>query len=227
MPRRRVWHLPPDGFRELRRSCLLSRKACADLLGCSMSAVRAWDRGTHRVPWSAVKLLRLFRLGDLGTLRPEWRGWTVNRNGLVSPEGFTYSRGDLGWWSLTCRQAECWRQDRDRQRQRATGRSVPEPPSAPARSAAQLASPGVLVPVVGRLPADRCRGTSPLIVGKALLPHGDRRRQPPHPMGVQGAPVEGGKSAGRGSAGLVSSQKQVERRGQKVRKDAASRGGIR
>ena len=135
MPRRRVWHLPPDGFRELRRSCLLSRKACADLLGCSMSAVRAWDRGTHRVPWSAVKLLRLFRLGDLGTLRPEWRGWTVNRNGLVSPEGFTYSRGDLGWWSLTCRQAECWRQDRDRQRQRATGRSVPEPPSAPARSA--------------------------------------------------------------------------------------------
>lgn len=100
-PRRRVWHLPPDGFRELRRSCLLSRKACADLLGCSMSAIRAWDRGTHRVPWSAVKLLRLYRRGDLGALRPEWRGWTLNRGGLVSPEGVAYGRGDLGWWSLT------------------------------------------------------------------------------------------------------------------------------
>jgi len=85
----------------------------------------------RRVPWSAVKLLRLIRLGDLGALRSEWRGWTVNRNGLVSPGGFAYSRGDLGWWSLTCRQAECWRQDRERQRQRATGRSVPEPPPGP------------------------------------------------------------------------------------------------
>jgi hypothetical protein len=30
-PRSRVWHLPPDGFRVLRGSRLLSRKACADL----------------------------------------------------------------------------------------------------------------------------------------------------------------------------------------------------
>lgn len=115
-PRARVWHLPPDGFRGLRRSCLLSRKACADLLGCSLSAVRAWDRGAHRVPWSAVKLLRLLRLGDLGALRDEWRGWTLNRNGIVSPSGDVYDRGDLGWWSLTCRQAEAWRQERARQR---------------------------------------------------------------------------------------------------------------
>lgn len=123
-PRRRVWMLPPEGFRELRRACLLSRKGCADLLGCSLSAVRAWDRGTHRVPWSAVKLLRLFCQGDLGALRSEWHGWTIARAGLVSPEGIAYTLGDLGWWSLTCRQAECWRQDRERQRQRATGRPV-------------------------------------------------------------------------------------------------------
>lgn len=80
--------------------------------------MRAWDAGARRVPWSAVKLLRLLRLGDLGALRSEWRGWTLNRNGIVSPSGDAYSRGDLGWWSLTCRQAECWRQDRERKRQR-------------------------------------------------------------------------------------------------------------
>ncbi|MDE2055566.1 MAG: hypothetical protein KGI62_12890 [Xanthomonadaceae bacterium] len=77
------------------------------------------------MPWSAVKLLRLFRSGDLGVLRTEWRGWTLNRNGIVSPSGDAYSLGDLGWWSLTCRQAEAFRQSRGAQR-RATGRSVPE-----------------------------------------------------------------------------------------------------
>lgn len=105
-----MWHISPGGVRELRYSCLLSVKACAELLGCSVSRVKAWDRGTQRMPLSAVKLLRLFRLGDLGALRPEWRGWTLNRNGLVSPEGIAYSRADLGWWSLTCRQAEAFRQ---------------------------------------------------------------------------------------------------------------------
>lgn len=150
-PRRRVWNLPPDGFRELRRSCLLGRKTCADLLGCSLSAVRAWDRGTHRVPWSAVKLLRLYRQGDLGALRHEWRGWTLNRNGLVSPEGLVYARSDLGWWSLTCRQAEAFRRG---PRQRATGGSVPEPPGTAVEASVS----------VGELPgrSGRALGPSPL-----------------------------------------------------------------
>ena len=113
---RRSWYLSPAGFRELRLGCLLSRGACASVLGCSVRTVRAWDVGARRVPWSVVKLLRLLRMGDLGALRPEWRGWTLNRSGLVSPEGIAYSRGDLGWWSLTCRQAEAFRQYRAAQR---------------------------------------------------------------------------------------------------------------
>lgn len=40
-PSRRVWHISPEGFRELRYSCLLSVKACAELCsGCSVSAVQ-------------------------------------------------------------------------------------------------------------------------------------------------------------------------------------------
>lgn len=103
--RRRVWHIGPEGFRELRSSRLLIVKASAELLGCSVSAVKAWDRGAYRVPWSAAKLLRLYRLGDLGALRSEWRGRSIGRAGLVSPEGYIYQCGDLSWWSLTCRQA--------------------------------------------------------------------------------------------------------------------------
>lgn len=114
-----------------------------------MSSVKAWDRGISRVPWSVVKLLRVFRLGDLGALQPEWRGWSIGRAGLVSPEGLVYARGDFAWWSLTCRQAEAWRRERDRSRAgcpavvghgmaRATGRSVSEPPSVFVRSAQSL-----------------------------------------------------------------------------------------
>jgi hypothetical protein len=54
-----VWHISPEGFRELRYSCLLSAKACADLLGCSVSSVKAWDRGVC-FPWKKLYLQRRF-----------------------------------------------------------------------------------------------------------------------------------------------------------------------
>jgi hypothetical protein len=222
MPRRRIWHLPPDGFRELRRSCLLSRKACADLLGCSMSAVRAWDRGTHRVPWSAVKLLRLFRSGDLGALRTEWRGWTLNRNGLVSPEGFAYSRGDLGWWSLTCRQAEAFRQSHRKPATRPSGGDDTQAASNPtdggrfayeAVRRAHTALREALSPPK-HAPAG-CSGSAALRGGGGCMTAG-------HASGPQGCRAPARHPCG---PGLVSSQKQVTREGQKASKNAACSGG--
>ncbi len=88
---RRVWRLAPEGFLELRRSCFLSRTACAEYLGVSVRTIRYWDAGRSRVPWSAVRLLRFVRMGDLGALDDAWSGWTLNRNGLWSPEGKRYT----------------------------------------------------------------------------------------------------------------------------------------
>jgi len=101
--------ISPEGFRELRKSVPLSRRACAEYLGCSVSTVRAWDRGRNRVPWSAVRLLRLLRLGDLGALHDDWTGWVVRGRMLVTPEGHALHVSDMAWWSLTCRQAEGFR----------------------------------------------------------------------------------------------------------------------
>lgn len=56
--RRRLWYISPEGFRELRHSCLLSRQRAADYLGVSVRTIRHWDAGRNRVPWSAVRLLR-------------------------------------------------------------------------------------------------------------------------------------------------------------------------
>jgi DNA-binding XRE family transcriptional regulator len=123
--RRRSWHLSPDGFRELRHSCFLSRKACAEFLGVSERTVRHWDVGRCRVPWSAVRLLRLFRLGDLGALHESWDGWVLNRNGLWSPDGKRYSESSMRCWWLTSEQARFWRQDYDRRAAGGVGASAP------------------------------------------------------------------------------------------------------
>ena len=90
--RRRSWLLAPDGFRALRHSCFLNRKACAEFLGVSVRTVRYWDTGQHRVPWSAVRLLRLKRIGDLGALHDRWAGWIINErtSELVSPNDYSF-----------------------------------------------------------------------------------------------------------------------------------------
>lgn len=121
--RKRVWHLSPEGFRELRHSCFLSPKACAEFLGVSLRTVRHWDAGRNRVPWSVVRLLRLCRLGDLGALNDQWSGWTLNRNGLWSPEGRGFHTAAMRHWYLTIEHARLWREAYDRGEIRGVGRS--------------------------------------------------------------------------------------------------------
>lgn len=88
--RRRQWLISPEGFLELRHGCLLSnRKAAAAYLGVCVRTIRHWDAGRCRVPWSAVRLLRLLRAGELGGLLDGWEGWTIFRDRLVSPDGRT------------------------------------------------------------------------------------------------------------------------------------------
>jgi hypothetical protein len=111
----RLWHVSPDEFRELRHSCFLSRKACAEFLGVSLRTVRYWDAGRSRVPWSAVRLLRLTRLGDLGAMNDSWTGWIINRNGLFSPDGKHYPERFMRRWWLTCEQARFFREAYDRE----------------------------------------------------------------------------------------------------------------
>ncbi len=131
-PRRRVWLVSPDGFRELRHACLLNRKACAAFLGVCERTVRHWDAGRNRVPWSAVRLLRLLRCGDLGALHDGWAGWTLTPRGeLVSGNGYVFQPWRLAAWPIVCEQARFWLQDRARSA--AGGVGAPAPASAGAR----------------------------------------------------------------------------------------------
>ena len=68
----------------------LGQRACAKLLGVCLRTVRHWDRGRNRVPWSAVRLLRILRGGELPAT--DWDGWRVLDGGrLVTPAGVTFS----------------------------------------------------------------------------------------------------------------------------------------
>lgn len=86
------------------------------------------------MPWSAVRLLRLVRAGELGGLDDAWEGWTISRHGLRSPCGRLYTVQNLRNWWLVIEQARFWRKGYDlatlpsaAQPREATGRSVSFP----------------------------------------------------------------------------------------------------
>lgn len=114
-PRRRPWLISPEGFRELRHSCLLSnQRAAATYLGVCVRNIRHWDSGRCRVPWSVVRLLRLLRAGQLGGLLEGWDGWTIWRDRLVSPDGRAYLERDMRHLWLTLTQARLFREGYDK-----------------------------------------------------------------------------------------------------------------
>ena len=227
-PRRRVWMVSPEGFRDLRHGCLLSNtKAAARYLGVCERTIRHWDTGRNRVPWSVVRLLRLLRCGDLGALADEWDGWTLNRLGLHAPVGRTYRERDMRHWWLTCEHARFWREvyDRTRGSERLEGASsfapvVPEPGPTIRRETASLATPSVTAASADSAPAQEsghagehgAPGGRASASGEAAIRAGvgrTRRR-----FGLRSAPQ---------GAGLVSSLKQVRSQGRKRRHRKASK----
>jgi hypothetical protein len=93
-------------------SLALGQQACADLLGVSRRTVRYWDAGRSRVPWSAVRLLRILRAGELPS--DHWPGWRVQGDQLITPAGVAFRSGEFTWWALTCLQARSWQRSFDR-----------------------------------------------------------------------------------------------------------------
>jgi hypothetical protein len=89
--------------------CLLSRKACAEYLGVCLRTVRYWDAGRCRVPWSAVRLLRFVRQGDLGALSDRWAGFYLTGGRLFTPDGRGFTADALRLWWSTVEQARLWR----------------------------------------------------------------------------------------------------------------------
>lgn len=67
----------------------------ARLAGVSLRTARRW-RATGHIPRPARVLIAV-KLGwlELGVLSPAWSGWYLRRGELVSPDGWTFSAGEL------------------------------------------------------------------------------------------------------------------------------------
>lgn len=81
----------------------MSAEACADLLHVTERTVRNWESGSSRIPYAAFKLVRVMRGGKF--LGPEWHGWYVRYDRLITPEGHEIRAHEFAWWSLLVRQA--------------------------------------------------------------------------------------------------------------------------
>lgn len=101
-----AWKIDCRDFVDARRHALLSVDQVAELLHVHPKTVSKWERGLHRIPYPAYKLLRVLRRYEL----PEacWDGWEARSGALWSPAGQRFTPGDLAWLSLTFRRAEAF-----------------------------------------------------------------------------------------------------------------------
>ncbi|MEB1981636.1 VC1465 family Xer recombination activation factor, partial [Xanthomonas campestris pv. campestris] len=92
-------------FRDARVFSGFTRDEAAEFLGVTLRTIGHWETGYSRPPYSAFKLLRTYRHGDL--IHPAWSACSINRRGcLVTPEGHEIKPSDLAWISLLFRRAE-------------------------------------------------------------------------------------------------------------------------
>lgn len=67
-------------------------RTLAAFAGVSERTARRWRR--DGIPPRFAALARLLA-GELDAVAPAWSGWTLDRRGLVSPEGWTFTPGEL------------------------------------------------------------------------------------------------------------------------------------
>lgn len=68
----------------------LSAMHIAQVCQVDLSTARRWKRGAICPPKTALMIITR----DLGCFSDSWRGWTVNGEDLVSPDGWCVNRND-------------------------------------------------------------------------------------------------------------------------------------
>lgn len=91
-------------LRALYRSLGWSRDDARKFFHTSERTLRNWESGRNAIPYTALKLLRIRSYLELPG--DAWRGWSISRGKLCTPEGHLLDPRDANWWSLLVRRAE-------------------------------------------------------------------------------------------------------------------------
>lgn len=66
----------------------------AERTGVSLATARRWKRA-RRIPAAIARFIQVAIFGELGVISRAWRGWSLRDGALVSPEGWTFSPGEI------------------------------------------------------------------------------------------------------------------------------------
>jgi hypothetical protein len=102
----RLPRITAEQFKHARLTSGFDREAAAEFLGVCLRTVGHWETGKARVPYAALKLLRVYRNGDL--IDPEWSGYSLIRGRLVTPENHSFHPADMAWLHLLVRRASAF-----------------------------------------------------------------------------------------------------------------------
>lgn len=92
-----------EQFREARLCTSQSREDVADFLGVSLRTIGHWETGKARPTYAAYRLLRIHQKGEL--VDPAWSAFRLQRGLLITPEGHTFTPGEMTWQSLIVQRA--------------------------------------------------------------------------------------------------------------------------
>lgn len=102
-------------LREARIISGYSKKEAANMVFVTERTWQNWESGRIRVPYAVFKLFRILTGFELPG--EAWRGWMLQGDGLISPEGRYFTASDLNYLSLTVAMARLWRIDQRLKRQ--------------------------------------------------------------------------------------------------------------
>ncbi|MEX2122367.1 MAG: DUF3653 domain-containing protein [Woeseia sp.] len=81
----------PGGIPELND---ISAELIAEICRVTSRTARRWKRGEYP-PFTALKVIQLYKEGELGEIDLKWAHWRLKGGLLVSPDGQQFTPGDV------------------------------------------------------------------------------------------------------------------------------------
>lgn len=114
--------IDPQDFRSLRRFSGMTRIEAAKALDVTERTIQNWENGGSRIPWMAMRMLRILRGYALPGVH--WEGWTVRGDTLFAPNGHSFTAANLAYIENVFAMARLWRQMYSRQGRAKTAQTV-------------------------------------------------------------------------------------------------------